>query len=212
VFDKYVGNSEGRIRQVFATAEAMAPCVLWIDEIEKSLTGDHEVTKRVKATMLTWMQEHTADVFLVATANEVGLLDAALLRRFNYVFWVDLPDALQRADIIRIQLRRKGRDEHLLDKDMANLVKLSDGFNGSGIEDWVEKAMLRAFNQDKADLETEDLVATASEVTKLTELNKEEITLARKWAAEHKAKPASNSFTAPLAEAEKTVITKRKIE
>jgi len=191
VFDKWVGNSEGKIRQVFATAEAMAPCVLWIDEIEKSLTGDHEVTKRVKSTMLTWMQEHTADVFLVATANEVHLLDAALLRRFNYVFWVDLPDSKQRADIIRIQLKRKGRKPDLFNKDMAELVKLSNGFNGSGIEDWVEKALLRAFNRKADDVAVEDMVATASDVTKLTDLNKEEIAVARKWAAEHKAKPAS---------------------
>lgn len=191
VFDKYVGNSEGKIRQVFATAETMAPCVLWIDEIEKSLTGDHEVTKRVKSTMLTWMQEHTADVFLVATANEVNLLDAALLRRFNYVFWVDLPDAKQRADIIRIQLKRKGRKPGLFDAKMADLVELSNGFNGSGIEDWVEKALLRAFNRKAEDVAVEDMVATATDVTKLTDLNKEEIATARKWAADHKAKPAS---------------------
>lgn len=208
VFDKWVGNSEGKIRQVFATAEAMAPCVLWIDEIEKSLTGDHEVTKRVKSTMLTWMQEHTADVFMVATANEVHLLDAALLRRFNYVFWVDLPDSVQRADIIRIQLKRKGRKADLFDKGIVELVKLSEGFNGSGIEDWVEKALLRAFNRKADDVAIEDMVATAGDVTRLTDLNKEEIATARKWAAEHKAKPASIPHDLP---GEATVVTKRKL-
>ena len=94
---------------------------------------------------------------------------------------------------------------------MPELVKLSDGFNGSGIEDWLEKALQHAFNLDKVEVESDDMVQTAADVTKLTELNKKEITEARNWAAEHKAKPASNSFTAPLAEAAKTVITKRKI-
>ena len=210
VFDKYVGNSEGKIRQVFATAEAMAPCVLWIDEIEKSLTGDHEVTKRVKSTMLTWMQEHTADVFMVATANEVNLLDAALLRRFNYVFWVDLPDDNQRAEIVRIQLKRKGRKPDLFDKGMDKLVKLSDGFNGSDIEDWVEKALLHAFNRESEEVAVEDMVATADDVTKITELNKEEITAAREWASSHQAKPASNAFSKPIEEAAQ-LLANRKI-
>ena len=211
VFDKWVGNSEGKIRQVFSTAEAMAPCVLWIDEIEKSLTGDHEVTKRVKSTMLTWMQEHTADVFLTATANEVHLLDAALLRRFNYFFWVDLPAPEQRAEIIRIQLKRAKRKTDLFDKDMALLEELSDGFNGSGIEDWLGKALLRAFNRNADEVAVEDMVATASDVTRISELNREEIATARKWAHDHQAKPASAAFSQPIEKAVESVSKKRKL-
>jgi len=208
VFDKWVGESESKIREVFKLAEAMAPVVLWIDEIEKSLSGDHEVTKRVKSTMLTWMQEHTSDVFIVATANEVNLLDAALLRRFNYVFWVDLPDKVQREEILKIHLRKKGRDPKKFQSVMDQLTDLSNGFNGSGIEDWVDKAVQRAFNVNHSDVELEDLVESSKEISPITKLNAEEITQARNWAKSHNARNASVSHDVTVAP---ETLTKRKI-
>ncbi|MEM4250934.1 MAG: AAA family ATPase [Candidatus Bathyarchaeia archaeon] len=208
VFDKWVGESESKIREVFKLAEAMAPVVLWIDEIEKSLSGDHEVTKRVKSTMLTWMQEHTSDVFIVATANEVNLLDAALLRRFNYVFWVDLPDKVQREEILKIHLQKKGRDPKKFQDNMNLLTDLSEGFNGSGIEDWVDKATQRAFNMGHADIELEDLVETSKEISPITKLNAEEIAAARGWAKNHNARSASISH---LSTTDTEIPTKRKI-
>lgn len=118
VYQGLVGSSEDNIRKAIVTAEAVAPCVLWIDEIEKGLNGvqssgstDGGVTSRIFSTILTWMQEKTSPVFVVATANNINLLPPELLRkgRFDEIFFVDLPTAKERENIFSIHLKKKDK-------------------------------------------------------------------------------------------------------
>lgn len=119
VYQGLVGSSEDNIRKAIATAEAVAPCVLWIDEIEKGLNGvqssgstDGGVTSRIFSTILTWMQEKASPVFVVATANNINLLPPELLRkgRFDEIFFVDLPSQKERENIFSIHLEKKGQN------------------------------------------------------------------------------------------------------
>ena len=138
-FGQYVGESENRLKEALATADTVAPCVLWIDEIEKGLAGSGSdstgVTTRLVGQFLYWLQESPARVFVVATANDVRTLPQELLRsgRFDDMFFVDLPDADERRDIINIYLRRYLRipvEPALIDE----LVELGEGFAGSDLE------------------------------------------------------------------------------
>ena len=198
VFGSYVGESENNIRRCLHIAEAIAPCVLWIDELEKSFSGTkgngdgHETTKRVFATFLNWLQEKTADVFIIATANSVDALPPELLRggRFDALFWVDLPDAVQREEILKIHLAHVKRDPKSFEKNMPELVKASDTFSGAEIEVWVKEALVHAFGQ-KSDLSSENLLAVAPEVTPVARLMHDEIEAARGWAKARGAKWAS---------------------
>ncbi len=139
ILGQYVGQSEGRLKEALATADTVAPCVLWIDEIEKGLAGSGTdstgVTTRLVGQFLYWLQESRARVFVVATANDVRTLPQELLRsgRFDDMFFVDLPDPEEREEIIGIYLRRYLRTAVPADT-VAELVALSDGFAGSDIE------------------------------------------------------------------------------
>jgi SpoVK/Ycf46/Vps4 family AAA+-type ATPase len=139
VLGNYVGQSESRFREALATADAVAPCVLWIDEIEKGLAGSGTdstgVTTRLVGQFLYWLQESPARVFVVATANDVRALPQELLRsgRFDDMFFVDLPDAEERREIIQIYLRKYLRVA-VADDVVEELVRLSDGFAGSDVE------------------------------------------------------------------------------
>lgn len=149
VFQAEVGSSENNIRQAIATAEAVAPCVLWIDEIEKGLNvgggeKDGGTNSRVFSTILTWMQEKTKPVFVVATANDISQLPPELLRkgRFDEIFFVDLPTAEERKEIFRIHLE-KNRQTGIHDYD--KLAESSKYFNGAEIEESVKEAMFIAY-------------------------------------------------------------------
>lgn len=152
VFQGIVGSSEDNIRKAIATAEAVAPCVLWIDEIEKGLSGvqssgatDGGVTSRIFSTILTWMQEKTAPVFLVATANNINQLPPELLRkgRFDEIFFVDLPSQKEKENIFSIHLQKNRQNVSSFALDI--LAQKAEGFNGAEIEECVKEAMFTAY-------------------------------------------------------------------
>ena len=152
VFQGIVGSSEDNIRKAIATAEAVAPCVLWIDEIEKGLSGvqssgatDGGVTSRIFSTILTWMQEKTAPVFVVATANNINQLPPELLRkgRFDEIFFVDLPSQKEKENIFSIHLQKNRQNVSSFALDI--LAQKAEGFNGAEIEECIKEAMFTAY-------------------------------------------------------------------
>lgn len=152
VFQGIVGSSEDNIRKAIATAEAVAPCVLWIDEIEKGLSGvqssgatDGGVTSRIFSTILTWMQKKTAPVFVVATANNINQLPPELLRkgRFDEFFFVDLPSQKEKENIFSIHLQKNRQNVSSFALDI--LAQKAEGFNGAEIEECIKEAMFTAY-------------------------------------------------------------------
>lgn len=203
VYQGLVGSSEDNIRKAIATAEAVAPCVLWIDEIEKGLNGvqssgstDGGVTSRIFSTILTWMQEKTSPVFVVATANNINLLPPELLRkgRFDEIFFVDLPTVQERQNIFSIHLRKKGQDPSRF--PMGILGKKTEGFNGAEIEECIKEAMFAAYvqNPDEPKLEAAHIVEAIEKTVPLSTTMKEQITNLREW-AKTRAKNASEELT-----------------
>jgi len=164
VMGSLVGESEKNIRDAISIAESMAPCVLWIDELDKQLSNSangeaHETTKRVMSSLLTWLQEGNNYVFTIATANNIsGLIQSfpELLRkgRWDEIFYVDLPADREREEIIKIHLS-KYRDCKNFNID--KLVELTDGFTGAEIEACIKEAMYLAFHEGK-DLEIEHII------------------------------------------------------
>lgn len=148
--DKYVGESERRLRESLATADVMAPCVVWVDEIEKGLAtsdGDTGTSQRVLGTFLTWLAEHRSRVFLVATANDISRLPPELMRkgRFDEIFFVDLPDAAARSQILGLHAVRRG--VALTDAELATLADVSEGFSGAELEQAVVSAAYAAHSE-----------------------------------------------------------------
>ncbi len=199
VYSALVGSSEEHMREAIQTTEAISPCVLWIDEIEKGLPhprgyiGDSGVSLRVLGKFLTWMQEKTAPVFVFATANQIDLLPPEVLRkgRFDEVFFVDLPTDEERREIIEIHLGRVKRDAHRFDLD--ELVRMSGpeflgdalSLTGAEIAAWVNEALIRAFDRGEADLAMEDFRTVAKHTVPLAQMRREEIRAMREWAAGH---------------------------
>ena len=160
LYDKFVGESERNLRKALRQIEAMSPAILWIDEIEKAFASaasqstDGGLSKRMFATLLTWMQEHREAVFLVATANDIQALPPELLRkgRFDEIFFVSLPGTEARKAIFKIHLSKRKRDPEQFNLD--KLAKISDGYSGAEIEQAVLSALHEAFESD-TDLDTE---------------------------------------------------------
>lgn len=193
LFDRFVGETEANLRRALSTAEAMAPSVLWIDEIEKGLSAepsqaDAGLSRRVAGTLLTWMQERPEPVFLVATANDVEALPVELLRRgrFDEVFFFDLPGPAERESILAIHLERRERDPGGF--DLAALAEATDGFSGAEIEGVVVAALYHAFSE-RHSLTTEILLAEARATRPLSRLRPEAVTTLRAWGRTH-ARPA----------------------
>ena len=184
LYNKYHGETERNLRECLQHAEQFAPCVLWVDEIEKALAGgdnDEGVSRRVLGYLLTWMAERRAPVFLVATANQVRDLPAELLRkgRFDEIFFVDLPNAGARAEIFRIHLKRRALDP--ADFDIAALATAAAGFSGAEIEQAVVSAQYAA-KAERAGV-TQDHVARAlAETRPLSVLMAEQVAALRAWA------------------------------
>jgi SpoVK/Ycf46/Vps4 family AAA+-type ATPase len=160
VFGGLVGQSEENMRRAIKMAEAVAPCVLWIDEIEKGLAGsrggasDSGVTQRVFGTLLTWMEENKKQVFTIATANDIEGLPPELLRkgRFDEIFFIDLPSPQERATILAIHLTKHHRDYR--DFDVARHAAATEGFSGAELEQVVVSALYLAFAEgERAHLE-----------------------------------------------------------
>lgn len=196
VYDGIEGTPEECLRKVIKTSEATAPCVLWIDEIEagianasqKSLGGS---ASRILATFLTWMQEKTSPVFIGATANNIELLPPEILRkgRFDELFFVELPDDEERAEIIRIHLSRKQMP--LENFDYPPLVKSTEGFNGAEIEQGVLGALFRAFTL-KRDMTHNDLFIALESIVPLSVTMKEQIKKLERWAHNRAVKAGKN--------------------
>jgi ATP-dependent 26S proteasome regulatory subunit len=201
VYGGIVGESERNIRYALDVAKTISPCVLWIDEIEKGLSGtqssgrtDGGTSARVFGTFLTWMQEKKEPVFVVATANDISALPPELLRkgRFDEIFFVDLPTSSERENIFEIHLAKKDRNPKDLNLDMKKLVKATEGFSGAEIEEVVNEALFNAYANSQEDLEMENLIDCINETSPLSRTMAETISNLRKW-ADQRARPASSS-------------------
>ncbi|MBO5385248.1 AAA family ATPase [bacterium] len=196
IFSGIVGSSEENMRKAIKTAEAVAPSILWVDEIEKSLSGmgsgsngDSGTSSRIFGTFLTWMQEKTAPVFVIATANNISGLPAELLRkgRFDEIFFVDLPTHRERKEIFKLHLAKRLKDKEVSSKLEVNeellekLADMTEGFVGAEIEQVVITALYEAFF-NKRPLEFADLEATIKNVVPLSVTQKEQILGLRQWA------------------------------
>lgn len=193
-----VGGSEEKMRQVIGQVEAIAPAVLWIDEIEKSLSGtkssnfsDGGTLSRVFGTLLTAMEERMQGVVTIATANDIQALPPELIRRFNEVLFVDLPVDSEREEIFKIHLRKRKRDITKLELDMSELVKLTHLYTGSEIEKAVKEGIARAFHKSRKDVTQEDLVGAIKDTKCIAKVMKDQIDAIRDWARD-KARYASS--------------------
>ncbi len=188
IFGSLVGQSEDNMRRAIRIAESLAPCILWIDELEKGFAGmggsgvsDSGTTARVFATFLTWMQEKTKPVFLIATANDVSALPPELLRkgRFDEIFFIDLPDLEERKEIFKIHLSKRKRDPKKF--KVPDLAKSTEGFSGAEIEQVVVGALNHAFDADR-ELTYKDLAEEAQTQVPLSRMMAEDIADLREWA------------------------------
>jgi len=191
VFAPEVGRSEANIRDALDVLEYAAPCVLWVDEIEKAMAGlggagqaDGGTALRVFATLLSWLQERKAPVFMVATANAIGQLPPELFRkgRWDEIFFVDLPDQIEREAIFAIHVGRRGQDPGKF--DIAGLARAAAGYSGAEIEQAVLSALVEAFNENR-DPATFDLLQAVSEQVPLWQSMNKDIAALRSWAAQH---------------------------
>ena len=200
LFAGLVGASEARTREMIQRAEAMAPCVLWIDEIDKGFglgvgggsdgRSDGGTSQRVLASVLTWMAEKSSAVFVVATANAVERLPAELLRkgRFDEIFLLALPDASERRAILDLQLKRR-RPEHGLPLEVV--VDRTAGFSGAELEQVVIEAMHLAFAEGREFGET-DLIGAAAQLVPLSRTAREQLEALEQWASSGRARPAAS--------------------
>ncbi|HBB33026.1 MAG TPA: AAA family ATPase [Cyanobacteria bacterium UBA8803] len=204
LFGGIVGESESRVRQMIQISEAIAPCVLWIDEIDKAfgniaagVDGDSGTSRRVFGSLITWMQEKTTPVFIVATANNVRILPAELLRkgRFDEIFFLNLPTEQERQEIFKVHLQPL-RPSRLREFDLGLLARQAKEFSGAEIEQVIIDAMHRAFgtvvNGQRRDFTTEDILRAIEETVPLAAIARDQIEALKHWAAEAGARTASN--------------------
>ncbi|MBS1853625.1 MAG: AAA family ATPase [Acidobacteria bacterium] len=198
IFDKYIGETEKRIQKVFRVAEGLAPCVLWIDELEKVFAGsgpdsasvDAGVSSRLLAAFLSWMQDRKAAVFVAATCNNVTALPPELIRkgRFDELFFVDLPEQEERKQIFAIQLAKRKRNP--AEFDLESAAAAARGFSGAEIDAVVQTALYSAFSS-KHPLSTQTLLDAVAQTVPLSTTRAEEVQTLRRWARE-RAVPASS--------------------
>ncbi|MCP3665364.1 MAG: AAA family ATPase [Gammaproteobacteria bacterium] len=186
LYNKYIGETEKNLREALRTAEVMAPCVLWIDEIEKGISSsqsDDGVSQRILGALLTWMAERREQVFIVATANNIQKLPPELIRkgRLDEIFFVDLPDDEVRREIFEIHLRQRNLPPSRFDLDL--LADISDGFTGAEIEQAIVSARYAAQSRDQS-LDTDHLLAELERTRPLSIVMEERISALRAWAAE----------------------------
>lgn len=186
LYNKYMGETERNIRQALHTAEVMAPCVLWIDEIEKGISSGSEddgTSKRILGTLLTWMAENKHSVFIVATANQIDDLPPELIRkgRLDEIFFVDLPSEKVRELIFKIHFDK--RDIPTNDLDLKQLAQASDGFSGSEIEQVIVSVIYANYSSDNI-IETEEVLNEIKQTRPLSIVMAEKITHLRLWASE----------------------------
>lgn len=198
VFAGLVGRSEENMRSALKLAESVAPCVLWIDELEKAFSGvgssnisDAGTTARVISHVTTWLQERESEVYCVATANDISQLPPELVRkgRFDEVFFVDLPAPREREEILRIHLRKRGRNPD--EFDVVMLSELARGFSGAEIEEAVISGLYEAFAARRP-LESRDIAKSIERTFPLSETMHERVAALRSW-AEGRARRASSA-------------------
>jgi SpoVK/Ycf46/Vps4 family AAA+-type ATPase len=187
LYNKFLGETERNLRDALKTADAMAPCVLWMDEIEKGVaTSDNNAdggeSRRILGALLTWMAERSTRVFIVATSNDIEALPPELVRkgRMDEIFFVDLPDDAAREEILKIHLRRRRQDPATF--DLRVLVQASSGFSGAEVEQAVVAALYAAHAGAKA-LATADLQAEMQRTRPLSVVMAERVAYLRAWAA-----------------------------
>lgn len=186
LYQKFVGESENQLRQAIQQAEAMAPVVLWIDEIEKafasatSASADGGLSQRMFGTLLSWMQDHREPIFIVATANDISVLPPELMRkgRFDEVFFIDLPEGSARRQIVSIHLQRRRRDPTRFNLD--EIATASKNLTGSEIEQAIVSGLFHAFAEER-ELTTADIIRAIRETRPLSELMGERIRTLREW-------------------------------
>ncbi len=195
---KYVGESESNLRNAIALAEAISPCVLWIDELEKAFAGiggsggGAEVTTRLFGNFLTWMQEKDSPTFVVATANDITQLPPELLRkgRFDEIFYVGLPNKEEREKIFNIHIKKR-RPQDLKNIRVKELVSITEGFSGADIEGVVKDAIESAFAEDKVSIQTADVIDAIKDTHSLSEIMKDALEKMTKEYENRKFKSAS---------------------
>lgn len=198
VMGKYVGESESNMRRAITLAEAIAPCVLWVDELEKAFAGiggnggGAEVTTRLFGQFLTWMQEKKSAVFVVATANDIMKLPPELMRkgRFDEIFYVQLPKPEERRKIFEIHIRKR-RPQDLGNIDLSKLVDKTDGYSGADIEGVVKEGIENAFLNGKPEVSTQDILTAIESTHSLKEIMGDSITKMEKEYKDRKFKNAS---------------------
>ena len=188
MFGSLVGSSEENVRRAIAIAESVAPAILWVDEIDKAFAGsqssggtDGGTAARVFGTFLTWLSEKNAPVFVVATANDISQLPPELLRkgRFDEIFFVDLPTAQERTEVLGIHLAKRGRDAGQF--ELPTLVEASRDFSGAEIEEAIISALYDAFSA-REELQTRHVLAALQETVPLARTMDEQINRLRSWA------------------------------
>ncbi len=194
LFGSLVGESEERTRQALHIAETVAPCVLWIDELEKAFAGgglDGGTSMRVFGSILTWMQEKTAPCFVVATANNISQLPPELLRRgrFDEIFFLDLPTSAERQEIFAVHLKKRKR--LIQDFDVVALANASQGYVGAELEQAIVDAMYLAFNDRRREFNTGDILQAIARQVPLSVSSRETIEFLRNWLREGRAQSAS---------------------
>ncbi len=194
LFGSLIGESEERTRRALQLAETIAPCVLWIDEMEKALAHgglDSGTSTRVFGTILTWMQEKRAPVFLVATANDISSLPPELLRRgrFDEIFFLDLPIHDERKEVFAVHLRKRRRLPQ--DYDLDRLAAASEGYVGAEIEQAIIDAMYIGFNDNEREFTTDDILYALAHQVPLSVSQREVIGYLREWLREGRAQSAS---------------------
>ena len=201
LFGSLVGESEERTRRALSLAETIAPCILWVDEIEKAFafgSGDAGTSQRVFAHLLTWMQDKTAPCFVVATANNIAALPPELLRkgRFDEIFFLDLPGTDERREIFSVHLRKRKCLPVEFDLDL--LARESEGYVGAEIEQTVIDAMYLAFNENIRRVTTGDILRCMKTQVPLSVSQRETVAALRAWLAEGRAISASRRIPIPV--------------
>ena len=193
LFSSLVGSSEARTRETISRAEAMSPCILWIDEIDKGFGGDARsdggTSQRVLASLLTWMSEKESAVFVIATANAIDKLPAELLRkgRFDEIFFLDLPNSEERLSILDLHLKKR-RPSYSF--PLSTIIDRTDGFSGAELEQAVIEGMHISFSENR-ELMEKDLIKAVSELVPLSRTAKEQIELLKEWSSTGRARSAS---------------------
>ncbi len=193
LFSSLVGSSEARTREAILRAEAMSPCILWIDEIDKGFGGDTRsdggTSQRVLASLLTWMAEKESAVFVIATANAIDKLPAELLRkgRFDEIFFLDLPNSKERLRILDLHLKKRRPNYNF---PLSTIIDRTDGFSGAELEQSVIEGMHISFSENR-ELMEKDLIKAVSELVPLSRTAKEQIDLLKEWSSTGRARSAS---------------------